>query len=361
MELSNFKLAAILVSIGLLPACGSVGVPVPPSLEVARPVNDLKATRKGDRVFLTWTAPARTTDGHSITHPGETQICGNPASAMAQCGTPVAKIKPGGNQRTSQPVVMSYTDRLPESIQAMYADDDLFYAVKVMNSYGRSGGLSNQVSVPAAPTLPAPLGFRAQLVPEGVQLTWLAETSPAPASGLHFAVRVYRREQGQKTDVLAGESELAPGSTQSLTDRSLEWEKTYSYRATTVTYIEHPAGKKEQVEGEDTPALSVFAHDVFPPAAPTELQAVFSGPGQKTFIDLIWSPSTETDLAGYNVYRREGEARATKLNSELVKSPAWRDSTVETGHDYSYSVTAVDARGNESAHSAEAAESVPAQ
>ncbi len=65
-------------------------------------------------------------------------------------------------------------------------------------------------------------------------------------------------------------------------------------------------GKPEvEVEGDDTPVVVVFAHDVFPPAVPTGLQAVFSGVGQAPFVDLVWSPDTEADLAGYNIFRHE--------------------------------------------------------
>jgi fibronectin type 3 domain-containing protein len=44
-----------------------------------------------------------------------------------------------------------------------------------------------------------------------------------------------------------------------------------------------------------------------------------------------------------------------------VKTPAFRDTHVEAGKTYQYAVTAVDERGNESAHSAEASETVPQQ
>jgi len=42
-----------------------------------------------------------------------------------------------------------------------------------------------------------------------------------------------------------------------------------------------------------------------------------------------------------------------------VKTPAFRDSNVAAGRNYFYSVSAIDARGNESARSEEATESVP--
>jgi fibronectin type 3 domain-containing protein len=89
------------------------------------------------------------------------------------------------------------------------------------------------------------------------------------------------------------------------------------------------------------------------------LQAVFSGPGQQPFIDLIWAPVTDADLEGYNVYRHEDGAAAVKLNATPVRMPAFRDTLVKAGKKYSYSVSAVDQRGNESARSEAADESVP--
>jgi fibronectin type 3 domain-containing protein len=68
---------------------------------------------------------------------------------------------------------------------------------------------------------------------------------------------------------------------------------------------------------------------------------------------------TDADLAGYNVYRREGEAAPIKLNSDLIKAPSYRDGAVMPGKKYFYSVSAVDLRGNESARSDEASETVP--
>jgi len=46
------------------------------------------------------------------------------------------------------------------------------------------------------------------------------------------------------------------------------------------------------------------------------------------------------------------------VNADVVKSPAFRDSSVTSGHEYTYSISAVDVRGNESAHSQPATEKV---
>ena len=145
----------------------------------------------------------------------------------------------------------------------------------------------------------------------------------------------------------------------SFLDQSFEWEKTYFYRGAVVSVVVAAGKPAVEVEGDDTAEVKVFAHDVFPPAVPAGLQAVFSGPGQQPFIDLIWAPVTDADLEGYNVYRHEAGGAAVKLNSELVKTPAFRDMQVASGKTYFYSVSAVDERGNESARSEEASESVP--
>jgi len=148
-------------------------------------------------------------------------------------------------------------------------------------------------------------------------------------------------------------------ATFTFTDPSIEWEKTYEYHANIATVIARPSQPEAQVEGEDTPDVRVFTHDIYPPAVPSGLQAVFSGPGQLPFIDLIWAPVTDLDFAGYNVYRHEPGSPPEKINTEPLKTPTYRDAAVSSGKTYSYSVSSVDSRANESVRSEEASERVP--
>ena len=143
-------------------------------------------------------------------------------------------------------------------------------------------------------------------------------------------------------------------------DATIEWEQEYVYWGDVRTLVLGPAGEIiARVDGDDSPPMTVVAHDVFPPAAPVGLQAVFSGLEQNKFIDLSWNSNTESDLAGYNVYRNEEGAAPVKINADLVKTPAFRDTDVQSGRRYFYSASAVDLRGNESARSATANEAVP--
>ena len=81
--------------------------------------------------------------------------------------------------------------------------------------------------------------------------------------------------------------------------------------------------------------------------------------GQAPFVDLVWAPDTDADLAGYNIFRREDGSQPVKLNADPLKAPAYHDTSVQSGKKYFYSVAAIDERNNQSAPSEEASEQVP--
>jgi hypothetical protein len=339
--------------------CGSPKPPQPPSLKLPKPPSDLRAVRKGNKVLLSWTVPTVTTDRQTARSFGATDICRGLNPALTKCGTPAGQAAPlpAAGKSSGKKLTGTYSDVLPvmrENSATTFAT----YAIEVLNAEGQGAGLSNQIHITLAATLPPPTDFTAHVTSKGVVLTWTSD-APAPAAQLHYVYRVYRRQEGSQQEVLAGEEASDGTKTFSLTDSSFEWEKTYEYHAEAVTVIAQPDKTEIRVDGDDTPEVKVLAHDVFPPAVPSGLQAVFSGPGQEAFIDLIWAPVTDGDLNGYIVYRHEEGAAPVKVNTELVKTPAYRDTAVTPGKRYFYSVSAVDLRGNESARSEEASESVP--
>jgi len=363
----------------LFGGCAQTGVPLPPSLVLPKPPSDLRAARKGSFVTLTWSEPTLTTDRETVRSIGPTQVCRAVKADMTACGNPVgtaaAPLMPTGKSSgksgaKKKPTPESYIDTIPSNLESDSPNAELTYAVEVLNRNGRSAGLSNLVQIPAIRTLAPPSDLAAELTDDGVVLTWTnaagpflaeaASTESASASAssvqLQFRLRIYRRDEGTGKDSVAGEVPLTAGPARFLD--AIEWEKTYLYRITFVSVITRPSGEI-QIEGDDSAPLRVVAHDVFPPSVPAGIEAVYSGEGQKPFVDLIWAPVASADLAGYNVYRSEGNGAAVKVNSELVKGPSYRDTTVSSGKTYSYSVSAVDVRGNESARSEAASESVP--
>jgi len=351
----------------LLASCAQTGPPLPPSLELPMAPTDLHAARKGNKVTLKWTEPTRTTDRQSIRSLGLTLICRAPEPEMSECKESVASVTPLPRLEmpSTSPATNSQTfaDTLPPELQQQNPTGDVTYAVDVKNRDGRSAGISNRIRVPVVPTLPPPSDLAAQLTGDGVVFTWTGVSEPAIA-GVQHRYRIYRhsesdgKDKKEAKDAIAGEIPADTG-TLHFVDSSFEWEKTYSYRVTGVSIVARPPTGEVQVEGDDSAAVRVVAHDVFPPAVPGGLQAVYSGEGQNPFIDLIWAPVTNADLGGYNIYRKEGDSAPVKVNTDLVKSPSYRDSDVQTGRTYVYSVSAVDVRGNESTRSDEASETVP--
>jgi len=76
-------------------------------------------------------------------------------------------------------------------------------------------------------------------------------------------------------------------------------------------------------------------------------------------VTLSWNASTST-VAGYNVYRGAVSGGPyAKINSSLVASLGYTDSSVQSGTTYYYVTTAVDSSGNESIFSNEAAAPIP--
>jgi hypothetical protein len=382
MKASPPKLIALATLCLILAGCAQTGPPLPPSLELPKPPTDLRATRKGNTVALTWSEPTLTTDRQSVRYVGPTLICRSRESEMTTCGNSLAMVPPPtttapkhekkSQQKPTQVAPEKYNDTLPPSIQSENPAAEITYAVEVLNRNARGAGVSNRIHVSAVTTLPAPNDLTAKLNDDGVDLIWTSAAEPPPKPGVEYRYRIYRRNESASSetsvskagnkkeknkDVIAAEVPVGPAGPAHFLD-TIEWENTYEYRITAVTIITKP-DSLVQVEGDDSASLQVVAHDIFPPSIPSGLQAVYSGEGQKPFIDLIWAPVTSSDLAGYNVYRGEGNAALVKLNSELIKYPSYRDTAVSPGKTYTYSVSAVDVRNNESQESGVATEAAP--
>jgi fibronectin type 3 domain-containing protein len=103
-----------------------------------------------------------------------------------------------------------------------------------------------------------------------------------------------------------------------------------------------------QVENAKISGIEILpvATDTTPPLAPTDLAAT----GSPTGIALDWANNTESDLAGYNVYRSTSATGTFNKvnNSGLVIGSAYTDVDAPAGAPSFYRVTAVDNATNES-------------
>ena len=167
-----------------------------------------------------------------------------------------------------------------------------------------------------------------------INLTWTGSTDNVGVSG-------YRVERCQGAGC-TGFAEVATPTGTTHPDTGLTAGTTYRYRVRAADAVPNFSGYSN--------IATATTHDP-PPGQPTGLSATASASG----VALTWSVSPEPDLAGYHVYRRpSGSGPFTRLNASLLATPAFEDTLAPSGTS-DYTVTAVDAAGNESAQ----ASSVP--
>ena len=166
-------LLLVVCAAAAMTACGTPGAPLPPSLELPQPPEDLAVSRKGNTVNLSWTPSARTTDAQNVRLKklGPTLVCrGINDYPMARCVQIVGQVEPvapplpaKGEKKAPAAPRISYTDTLPADLQQKYSTGFATYAAQAMNWRGRTAGLSNQLKVPLAPAPPPPQHVRAEL------------------------------------------------------------------------------------------------------------------------------------------------------------------------------------------------------
>lgn len=179
------------------------------------------------------------------------------------------------------------------------------------------------------PTVPASLSATSAGTTQ-INLTWSASTDNVGVSG-------YEVERCQGVGC-ANFAQVATVTGTSFGDSGLTAGTTYQYRLRAAD----AAGNLSGYSNVATATTQVLDP---PPGTPSGLSATASDSG----VSLQWSANSETDLAGYHVYRRPGGTGSfTRLNASLLTTPAFEDTLAPAGAS-DYTITAVDKAGNESA------------
>jgi hypothetical protein len=360
--------ASICVAVALLAAagCGAPGEPVPPSPPVAAQIADLSVRQAGDGAQLTFTMPTKSLTGDRLT------------------SVPAIEILRGGVKPDGSPDLKSLrvVDTVPGSLAAKYSVDDKFqfidpiapeetkthpgnvlvYTVRTRLSQKRASANSNIVSLRVF-SVPAPVAtIEARVTETAINLSWSAvdRTSAGDPLPSAPAYNIYRVELDDADAALAKSDAtqlnldarltlLASQPETAYSDKSFQFGKVYAYVVRSVSTLDGGT-----LESADSGPAIVAPRDIFPPAVPQALvAAVLPGeaPGSLV-VDLSWSINVESDFAGYRVYRSDREnSRGQLLTAELLLTPAYRDTSVQSTRHYWYTVTAVDRAGNESAPS----------
>lgn len=264
---------------------------------------------------------------------------------------------------------IEFPDKLDAAELNGTSGTQLVYSVKTRVSNARRSADSNQAAILVYRPPAAVQDLRVMLTETALVLDWSpAQQIPAATGEGAARFEIFRAEVDPATaqaavtnpseaKLIAPPALVAQTTQTQYRDGNFQFGKTYLY---TVREVE-PFGN-EPVESPDSAAAVILAKDVFPPAAPQGVEAVSvpEANGAPVAIELTWTINTETDLAGYNVYRSDqADMPGQKLNGELLLTPTFRDISVRPGQDYFYRVAAVDQSGNESALSSAVEAQVP--
>jgi hypothetical protein len=302
-------------------ACGYIGEPMPPLLNIPKPVTDLRAIEHGDRIVVTFSPPRLTTEGVALKRLGRLELRAGPGPEGAfhpDAWASAAKVW----QIPADPQQGRF-----EIPAGDWIGKEIILGIKAFGTNQRDAGWSNLVALAVVPPLARPADLRAAAVPQGVRLSW---TGQAPS------YRIFRRGPGEQSPL-----EIATTDKPEWVDASTEYGKTYQYSVQAFRSAGHSSA-----ESEISPPVEIVPKDTFPPAVPAGLKAIA---GSQT-IELAWDRNPESDLAGYRVYRAEGNGAWTRV-AAAVTSPAYSDRKIESGKRYRYAVTAYDRLDNESPRS----------
>ena len=304
-----------------LSGCGFVGEPLPPLLNMPQPVVDLAAVQRDAQIVAHFTIPKLTTEGRVMREVHWELRAGEPGAGEFRLEEWAARAKSLGEAPAQNGVAEYKFSAQP------WMGKDVVLSARLRSRAGRYSDWSKALvlSVIRAPAIPHDL--HAFNVAEGVRLTW---------QGAGPAYRILRRAAGQPESTVAGDT-TAP----EFVDKLTVYGKEVRYQVEAVVKTANG-----EVESELSPELTFVPKDEFPPAVPSGLMSVPTTGS----IELTWDRNTESDLAGYRIYRAAPGGDFEKI-AENADAPSYGDRKVESGKVYRYAVSAFDKSGNESKRS----------
>jgi hypothetical protein len=302
-----------MVAAVLLSACGYVGPPRPPTLDIPVTITDFRAWEYGDDIELAFTLPDKTTENLDLTSVRSIELrIEADQSDSKLVALPIAKPGPVTGQVPAQTSAQTWIGKT------------IVLAVRATGPKGKPSAWSNPVSLTVIQPLATPSTPKPQIVAKGVELTW---------SGTGPRYRIFRAEgSGQP-------QQLADSDVPRYLDDTTVFGTRYRYQVQAIAADNQWSVLSEPVE--------ITPVDSFAPGVPEGLSAV---PTPQS-IELAWTRNTETDFRGYNIYRSVDNGPFQKI-ATLIEAPTFSDSMIEPGKRYRYTVSAVDLTGNESAQTA---------
>lgn len=359
-----------------LAGCAAPGEPSERKPPTPEAVKDLAVEQLGDDAILTFTLPKESVDHRELKKPLAINVFRD-FQAATGAPNPATTLKPTLLLTVPATLVDQYSSggrvRFADSLKAedysQHAGSKATYMVRTAVSWKKPSPDSNPATLAIYPA-PEPIkDIKAEVTQSGVTIRWtppqMTLVGPVPTI---TGYRIYRAEAAPVAVGAVGTPATKPKgpfrmlvvvNAATFSDATVEFGKLYIYSVRSV--VAYPG---ESLESADSNSVTVLVRDTLPPSTPQGIVIVLvpAAGGSPAYLDLSWAINPETNVVGYNVYRSEQEgAKGTRLNPELLLTPAFRDMNAVPGRPYFYTVTAVDRSGNESALSAAASGGVPAE
>ncbi len=358
----------LICSVAILSGCGKRGDPLPPLVRVPVAPADFAVERRAAHADLHFTVPATNTDGTRPANIARVDIYGFTGSstvsddellrrgtrvasvpvkaprdpdAIVEPDEPDADLEPLEGSGLDQGITAHVREDLPTPVASGTASNETgvrYYIGVGISTSGRKGLLSRRVAVSLGPSPDPPSKPDVTYDETSVTVTWLPPPA-APGVAYHVYELAALAAAGKDPETrLTG----VPVAEARFVDPRIEWDVERCYAVSSVDSHDRLTS-----ESETSPRTCVTIADTFAPAAPAGLTAVASDGA----IDLTWDPSSEKDLAGYQVLRgmSSGESIAV-ITPAPIQETTFKDS-VPSGVRYAYAVRAVDKAGNPSAPS----------
>jgi hypothetical protein len=344
----------------------------------------LVAQQQGNDVILTFTMPKETLQHRPLKQTPAIEIYrafepvrGSAVPATTAVPELILTIPPAMVDRYSQKNHVRVVSALDAGDLSQHIGWTASYAVRTRASLKKESADSNHAGVLVYPAADPIEDVKAEVTHIGIVLTWTPpQRTPVGAAPPIVAYHIYRAEAAAPQAPTQPEpmanapvsvtevpklkipfARIGETPEPAFQDLQVEFGSTYVYSVRSV--LQYP---DVALESTDSKLIVVTPRDTFPPAAPQGLVVVLvpAQGGNPAYLDISWAISPETDIAGYNVYRSEQDGvPGTRLNSELLLTPAFRDMNAGLGYHYVYTATAVDRAGNESHASEPASGGVP--
>jgi hypothetical protein len=325
---------SILCIAGFL-GCGKKGDPSAPISITPEKIKDLTANPKGRAITLSWGIPQKNTDGSQLLDLKGFKIYRSKTDFEDEC-----LECPKRFSLLYDIDYKTYMMNKPQVTKIEYSDRDLrfknIYSYRVV-SYNSANQLSPRSNAQEVfwdlPSLP-PRRLQAELREKSVILSWEEPTALEDGSSLEGLVgyNLYRRVPDETYPIDPLNSKLI--NTLTCRDKGIEMDKDYFYTVRAVRKI-----REIFLESEGCEEVTINTTDRTSPVAPTGVIAIPTKMG----IILKWSENKESDLRGYNLYRKaEGEANFKRLNTTFLTRSGYLDRLVIIKKSYTYTVTAID-------------------